>query len=179
MSQIPIHLFFAVLPPETTCPTIGTLGSNLQRAHGLHGTRIAMERLHMTVAPIYPMRGSLADTVARARSVAAGIQYGRFPICFEWSESFPLRRNRHPLVLRGDQGLQPMTGLRQEIRAQMMRAGFTVERSFTPHLTLLWADRCVEAYPIAPITWTVRDFVLVLSLPGQSRHIHVGHWQLQ
>ena len=61
----------------------------------------------------------------------------------------------------------------------MMRAGFTVERSFTPHLTLLWADRCVEAYPIAPITWTVRDFVLVLSLPGQSRHIHVGHWQLQ
>jgi hypothetical protein len=33
--------------------------------------------------------------------------------------------------------------------------------------------------PIAPIGWPVRDFALVLSLAGQSRHIHVGRWPLQ
>jgi len=179
MSQIPIDLFFALLPPEATSPVLETLGSNLQQAHGLRGTRMASERLHATLASVYPIQGSLADTVARARSVAAAIRYGRFPICFEWSESFRRRRRHHPLVLRGDQGMHALTELRQDIRAQMLRAGFAVERSFTPHITLLWADRCVEAYPIAPIIWTVRDFVLVLSLVGRSRHIHVGRWQLQ
>ena len=179
MSQIPIHLFFALLPPDATRPGMETLGSTLQRAHRLRGARIARERLHATLAPVHPVQASLADTLARARSVAAAVQYGRFPVCFEWSESFRLRRRHHPLVLRGDQGIQPLIGLRQEIRAQMVQAGFTVERSFTPHITLLWADRCVEASPIAPIAWTVRDFALVLSLPGQSRHIHLARWQLQ
>ena len=178
MSQIPIHLFFALRPPEGTCPAIETLGVNLQRAHRLRGARIARDRLHATLAPVYPVRETLAATLVRARSVAAAIHYGRFPICFEWSESFRLRRSHHPLVLRVGHGLQPLTGLRQEIRAQMLRAGFAVEPSFTPHITLLWADRCVEAYPIAPIVWTVRDFVLVLSVVGQSRHIPMGRWQL-
>lgn len=179
MSQIPVHLFFALLPPEGAYSTIETLGSNLQRAHRLRGARIARERLHATLAPVYPVADSFADTLTRARSAAAAIQYGRFPICFEWSESFRLRRSHHPLVLRGDQGMRALIGLRQELRAQMVHAGFAVARSFTPHITLLWADRCVEAYPIAPIGWTVREFALVLSLVGQSRHIHLARWQLQ
>src|SRR5438067_707532 len=110
MSQIPIHLFFAHLPPEETHPAIETLGSSLQSAHGLHGARIAGQRLHATLASIYPVRHPLAETLARARAVATAIQYRRFPICFEWSESFRLHR-RHPLVLRGDQGMRALTGL--------------------------------------------------------------------
>jgi 2'-5' RNA ligase len=61
-----------------------------------------------------------------------------------------------------------------------MRAeGLAVPQSYTPHVTLLWADQCVGDYPIYPICWTVEDFVLVLSLRGQSRHIHLARWPLQ
>ncbi len=60
----------------------------------------------------------------------------------------------------------------------MRRAGLVVEQDFTPHITLLWADRRIEEYPIAPIGWTVREFVLTISLEGQSRHIHVARWPL-
>ncbi len=151
----------------------------LQQAHRLRGHRIGQDRLHVTLAPVLAPNHSFADTVARARSVAAGIQYGRFPVCFEWSESFRLRRSHHPFVLRGDTGLRTLLGFRDHIHAQLGRAGFRMARSYTPHVTLLWADRPVQANPIAPIHWTVRDFALVLSVVGQSRHIHVGRWPLQ
>jgi 2'-5' RNA ligase len=145
----------------------------------LRGQRIGPDRLHVTLAPVFAPGRSLPDTLARAKAMAAEIQWESLPVCFEWSEGFRLRRNRHPFVLRGDQGVRPLTELRQQIRAQMMRAGFPVERNFTPHVTLLWANRPVEANPIAPIHWTVRDFVLVLSVVGEARHIHVGRWPLQ
>jgi RNA 2',3'-cyclic 3'-phosphodiesterase len=174
-----IRLFFAVLPPHEASPAIERLGLCLQQAHHLRGHRIGRDRLHLTLAPVFASGRSLADTVARAKSVAAGIAYGRFPVSLEWSESFRLRRSHHPFVLRGDGGVRSLAEMRREIRAQMVRAGFSVETSFTPHVTLLWADRAVEANPIAPIHWTVRDFALVLSVVGQSRHIHVGRWPLQ
>ena len=173
------NLFFAVLPPRDVCPTIEGLGTRLQQAHQLRGQRIGQDRLHVTLAPAFAPNCAFAATVARARSVAAAIQYGRFPVCFEWSESFRLRRGHHPFVLRGDAGIQPLLGFRDEMHAQLGRAGFRVARSYTPHVTLIWADRCVEANPIMPVHWTVRDFALVLSIVGRSRHIHVGRWPLQ
>lgn len=178
-AEYPVRLFFALLPPHETSLAIEKLSLKLQGAHRLHGYRIAHDRLHATLAPVFAPTRSFADTVACARAAAAEIQYGRFPVCFEWSESFRLRRDHHPLVLRGDTGVRSLNGFQQEIRAQMVRAGFAVERSFTPHVTLLWADRCVEANPIAPIHWTVRDFVLVLSVVGRSRHTHVERWPLE
>jgi len=181
--DIPVHLFFALLPPPDVCPAIDRLGMTLQRAHRLGGQRIGKAQQHATLASLYhPWHnsgGPLTETIARARSVAADVQHPPFPLSFEWSESFRLHRRRHPLVLRGDQGLRALIGFRHEIRARMTRAGFAVTPSFTPHLTLLWADDCVEAHPLAPIGWTARDFALVLSLVGLSRHIHLARWPLQ
>ena len=177
--DIPVHLFFALLPPPDVCPAIDQLGMTLQRAHRLNGRRIGKAQQHATLASLYHPCSPLTETIARARSVAADIQHPPFPLSFEWSESFRLHRRRHPLVLRGDQGLRALVGFRREIRARMTRAGFAVTPSFTPHLTLLWADDCVEAHPLAPIGWTARDFALVLSLVGQSRHIHLARWPLQ
>lgn len=177
--DIPVHLFFALLPPQEVRPAIERLGTTLQRAHRLHGRRIGKAQQHATLASMHSPCGPLSETIARAQAVAAAVQHRPFPLCFEWSESFRLHRRRHPLVLRGDQGLRAVMEFRHEIRARMTRAGFAVTSSFTPHLTLLWANECVEAYPLAPIGWTVRDFALVLSLVGRSRHIHLARWQLQ
>jgi RNA 2',3'-cyclic 3'-phosphodiesterase len=175
---VPIHLFFALLPPEEIRPAIETLGGRLQQAHRLRGRRIANGRLHNTLTAVHDPRCRLEDTVARAKWVGARIKYPPFPVRFEMTGSFNLHRERNPFVLRGEEGLKPLIGFQQEVCAQMARAGFAVARNYTPHITLLWADRCVDEYPIAPIGWTVRDFVLVMSLAGQSRHIPVARWQL-
>jgi 2'-5' RNA ligase len=173
-----VHLFFALVPPHDACPAIERLGICLQRAHHLRGQRIDRDRLHVTLAPVHDTHGSLTDIVARAQSAGAALHHPPFPLRFEWSESFRLQRRNHPLVLRGDAGVQPLMKFRQNLRAAILRAGFAVPSGYTPHITLLWADRPVEAHPIAPVSWPVRDFALVLSVAGQSRHIHVARWPL-
>ena len=49
-------------------------------------------------------------------------------------------------------------------------------REFTPHVTLLYAERRVEEYPIEPIRWMVNEFVLVHSKNG---HAHLARWPLR
>jgi hypothetical protein len=44
----------------------------------------------------------------------------------------------------------------------------------TLHVTLLYDKRVVDEQPI-----TVREFVLVRSLHGQTRHTDVARWQLR
>jgi 2'-5' RNA ligase len=47
---------------------------------------------------------------------------------------------------------------------------------FTPHVTLLYDRRNVEEQPIEPISWTVREFVLIHSMQG---HTHLARWPLR
>jgi 2'-5' RNA ligase len=49
---------------------------------------------------------------------------------------------------------------------------------FTPHLTLLYDNRYVEGRDVEPIAWSVREFVLIHSVLGKTRHIHLGRWPL-
>jgi len=176
--DVRVNLFFALLPPDAVSPAIDRLGGTLQQAHRLPGYRIAKERLHNTLAAVHSP-ASLTENIQRAKRLGARIRYPSFPVRFEWIGSFKAGRERYPLVLRGEDGLKPLIGFQQEVAAQMAHAGFAVTRNYTPHITLLWTDRCVEEYPIAPIGWTVRDFVLVMSLVGQARHVHIDRWRLQ
>lgn len=99
------------------------------------------------------------------------------PARFDVAGSFR-NRARHPFVLRGE-GMIELADFRDRLRRAMQGAGFAVASGFMPHITLLWADRCVEQdYPVAPIAWRIADFVLILSLVGESTHIRLGHWPL-
>ncbi len=148
------------------------------RAHDLRGLSIAPERLHNTVAPVHDPRFAVEKNIERARRIAEGIRYPAFPVRFEWTGSFRNTSGSCPFVLQGDGGLRSLKTFRQILGDRMTRAGFKIGRTYTPHVTLLWAERCVEEYPIAPIDWTVHEFVLVLSLKGLRRHIYLARWSL-
>jgi 2'-5' RNA ligase len=173
-----INLFFALLPPPSLRPSMARLGAQLRSAHGLGGNSVGPERLHVTMANCLDGGLSVEEAIVRARMVGNELSYPAFPITFEWTESFYHRPGRCPLVLRGDHGLTDLCAFRRVLHARMLRAGFAVPSSFTPHVTLLWADRPVGAHPIAPVRWTVEELVLVLSPVGQSRHIHLARWCL-
>lgn len=176
---VSVNLFFAILPPDGVRTVIAGLGGHLQRTHRLQGRLITSDCLHNTLASVHDEHGALQDSIARARSIAARIRYAPFPVRFDQTQSFRQRSGRHPFVLSGGEGLAPLMAFRQMLASQMRADGFEVSRSYTPHLTLLWADRCVGDYPVYPICWTAEDFVLVLSRVGQSQHTHLGRWPLQ
>jgi len=175
--RVPVKLFFAIRPDGDAGAAIEKLGATLKSAHRLRGRPIARERLHNTLAAVHDA-GSIRENIARAKAIGDRLWHRRFCVRFDWTGSFR-GDHGHPFVLRGDEGTEPLSEFREGLRARMLRAGFGVERGFTPHVTLLWADRCVEDYPVAPITWTVREFVLTLSVQGYSRHIDVARWPLR
>jgi RNA 2',3'-cyclic 3'-phosphodiesterase len=49
----------------------------------------------------------------------------------------------------------------------------------TPHVTLTYHGCRLEEQPIDPICWTIRDFVLVLSLIRRTKYVELGRWQLR
>jgi len=176
-ARVPVKLFFAIRPERGAAAAIETLGQRLKTAHRLRGQTIARERLHNTLAEVH-QPGTISENIARAKAIGDGLWHRGFCVRFEWSGSFRHPDAAHPLVLRGEEGLAPLIAFRETLRSRMQEAGFAVARSFTPHVTLLWADRCVEDYPIAPISWSVREFVLTASLQGYSRHIDLARWPL-
>jgi 2'-5' RNA ligase len=44
---------------------------------------------------------------------------------------------------------------------------------------MLYDGRLVAGQPVEPIRWVVREFVLVHSLLGQTRHEVLGRWALR
>jgi 2'-5' RNA ligase len=174
-----INLFFALLPPPALRPALVQLGAVLRSAHGLRGASIGADRLHLTLASCLDERRPLDDCIAAAKAVGDQISHAAIPLLFEWTDSFYTRPGACPLVLRGAQGLDQVCAFRRLLRAQMQKSGLAMDASFTPHITLLWADRVVGAHPIAPIHWQADELVLVKSLVGQSRHVHVARWPLQ
>lgn len=176
-ARAPVKLFFAIRPEGEAGAAIASLGTRLKTAHRLRGRAIARERLHNTLAAVHDA-GTISQNIARARAIGDRLRHRRFTVRFDWTGSFQGNGHGHPFVLRGDDGLGALSQFRQTLREEMLRAGFAVTRGFTPHVTLLWADRRVEEHPIAPIIWMVREFVLTASLQGYSQHMDIARWLL-
>jgi 2'-5' RNA ligase len=175
---VPVSLFFAIRPEDEAAAAIASLGNRLKTAHRLRGRAIARERLHNTLAAVHDA-GTISQNIARARAIGDRLRHRRFSVRYDWTGSFKGGAHGHPFVLRGGEGLEPLAEFRARLRDEMLRAGFAVVQGFTPHVTLLWADRPVEDYPIAPVAWMVREFVLTVSLHGCSCHIDVARWTLK
>ena len=167
-------LFFAAKPAPEMRLAIAALGQRLIRAHGLQGHVMDANRLHLTLATAWADHLSLQEAIWRAQMLAAGIGGAACSACFDVVGSFR-NPDRHPFVLRGE-GMDALAGFRARLRAAMQRAGFAVSSGFNPHMTLMWADRAVEDHPVAPISWPVEDFELILSSGGN--HIRLGRWPL-
>jgi 2'-5' RNA ligase len=176
-----INLFFAILPePETVAP-ISHLGETVCGAHKFRGKPVWPDRLHLTLLPVAGGHGGLAEIIGRARAAAMRVRAAPFEMTLDITESFYVRSESHPFVLGSGDGLQKLAALRRSLAREMAREGFHdyAHTAFTPHMTLMWADHCVDEYPISPIHWTVRDFALVMSLVGKSRHEYLARWALR
>ena len=99
-----------------------------------------------------------------------------FEVSFDRTASFRGRPGNRPFVLVGGDTLDRLKSLGHALSVAVAEQGMgrRAQRDFTPHVTLLYAERAVDEYPITPIRWTANEFVLIHSLKG---HRHVARWR--
>jgi RNA 2',3'-cyclic 3'-phosphodiesterase len=168
------RLFFAVVPDADASARIFQLAGALKRAHKFPGKLIAPERLHVSLFFL----GEIDEQLVRiASDAAAEVRALPFDIWLDRSASFRGRPGNRAFVLIGEDGVQELRSFRRTLGAALAKRGLKrlAKRDFTPHVTLLYAERRVEEYPIEPIRWTVNEFVLVHSIGG---HRHIARWPL-
>ena len=175
------RLFFAIFPDADAAARIARHARHLRGEHGLTGGSLATERFHITLHHLGDYAGLPQDVVGAAAEAATTVTTPEFNVVFDRVLSFSGRSGNRPLVLRGDNGLVALAAFQQALGLALRKAGLGrwVARSFTPHVTLLYDDISVAEQPIEPLDWTVREFVLVHSLLGQTRHVPLARWPLQ
>lgn len=175
------RLFFAVFPDEAAALRIAALAQELRAKHGLQGKALRTDRLHVTLHHLGDFPGDLWQSVAdKAARTADRIRANAFEIAFDSASSFATRRQDRPFVLRSGVRSESLHDLHARLGAgsRALGNGARIQADFVPHVTLLYDERMVAPEPVGPVSWTVREFVLVRSLLGQTRHERLGRWPL-
>ena len=174
------RIFFAVLPDADTAARIHALAETLKSANGLGGNLILPEHLHITLFHLGDWRELPTEIVEIARTAAAEVATAPFEVACRRVESFRNRTGIYPFVLLAEQGATPLHAFQRTLGAALKknRLGGATQGDFKPHVTLLRDHTRVKPVAVDPIAWTVRDFVLIHSLLGQTKHVHLGRWTL-
>ena len=175
------RLFFAVVPDEAAQVAIARLADEIGRQHGLRGRPLERGRLHITLHHLGDYAGLPAALVEEAgRAAERVISAGSFEVAFDRVASFAKRADKKPCVLLGAEGDSPLQQFRRQLGDALIQTGLGkhVTRDFTPHVTLRYERVSLPAQAVAQIRWTVREFALVHSLLGQTRHVRLQSWPL-
>lgn len=103
-----------------------------------------------------------------------------FEVTFDRVSSFK-HPDRRPLVLVGNNDFAGLRHFHRTLGAWLSQTGTAAndfEGRFNPHVTLLYDWREIPEQTIEPVSWTVTDFSLVLSVVGQTRYVHLKRWRL-
>jgi len=172
-----LRVFFALWPDASAAARLHAHA--LQQHARLGGRVMRQDSLHATLVFIGDIAaGRLTDLLAAAEAVHAP----GFSLSFDQAGCW---RHNHIAYLGMKQIPQPLRSLQSTLAEQVKSAGFRLEeRVYSPHVTLLRKADCGESgkeNPAPePVTWSVRDFVLVkssLSANG-SRYEQIGCWPL-
>lgn len=168
--------FFALRPSQVDADRIYAAVAPLLSSHGVTGTRITADRLHITLEWIGD--DIEEDVISRACGAADKVRLAPLDASFTGIKTFPAPSG--PCVLLGSEGLDSVRKLRSELVRTLAENGFKPPRSYEPHMTLCY-DRVhrVARVPIEPIGFHAQEFALVKSYLGQSRHEVIRTWRLE
>lgn len=174
------RLFFAIFPDPATAASIAERAAALRGVHQLTGRPLASERFHITLHHLGDHAGVRRDIVVMASQAAEAMTTSSFEVAFDRAASFHNGGN-NPFVLQGGDGLEALKAFQRDLGLAMARAGLgkLVDRSFTPHVTMLYDRRLVAEQEVSPIRWTVGGFILIHSLLGRTEHIPLARWALR
>jgi 2'-5' RNA ligase len=169
------RIFFACLPDAATAERIYALAERLKRANGFDGTMVLPNHLHVSLYHLGEWPSLPEMIVSAAKEAAVQVNVPAFDVTLTRSESFRGGIGPFPFVLTCEQDTAAWNALRRPLGIAMERVGLggATAGRFTPHMTLLRDEKRAVSAPIEPITWTVRELVLVHSLLGKTTHVHL------
>ena len=177
------RLFFAIRPDAAVAAAACDLARRACSRHGLTGRPQDAERLHVTLHWLGDHAEPPTELIRAALRAGERTDTAPFEVAFDRLQSLgSAGQHRRPVVLSGRAGLVALRRFQRTLAGSMADAGIGRHvrdaRTFHPHVTLLYDDKGVRARAIAPIRWTVHEFLLIESLVGQSRYSVLGRWSL-
>ena len=172
------RLMFLIYPDAATAERIAGEAVRLKTALGLGGGVLQAERLHITLHHLGDYVGLPRDIVGKGGFAGDAVTAAPFEVVFDRAVSFANRPGNNPFTLQGGAELQSLIGFQKTLGEKMAGAALRPDKSFTPHITLLYDGRVVPEQLIAPIRWTVDRFMLVQSKLGQTQHVVLREWRL-
>jgi len=172
------RIFLAALPDVETAARIHARAEAFKVEHGFTGNLILPEHLHVTLFHLGDWAALPEEIVNIASGAASQVRVPAFDVTFKRAESFRNSTGVFPFVLTGDK--QQWSGLHDALRIALTDAGLggATRGDFQPHVTLTYDPVRVKPHTVEPVTWTVKDFVLVHSVLGKTTHSHLGRWLL-
>ena len=173
------RIFLAALPDDETAARIHAMAQEMKAAHGFTANLILPEHLHVTLFHLGDWVALPDEIVNLARAAAAQVHVPAFDVRFGRAESFRNSTGVYPFVLTSDKA--QWKTLHEALRGALIDAGLggATRGEFEPHVTLTYDAVRVKPHAIAPVSWQVRDFVLVHSELGKTTHNHLGRWSLR
>lgn len=175
------RLFVGIVPDDFPARDIKLLIDWLKRQHGALGTPVGADRPHITLALIDDFRGEIPSRIIQAASHACGkaAAFPAFPVCLDHVVTYKGKPANRPLVTTVADN-PALLEFQQSLMIELMRNGLRCGNSpkFNPHLTLFRGAKEIPLQSVDPITWTVREIVLIRSVIGESRYEHLGRWSL-
>jgi len=182
VSKLPgkFGLYFLVFPDAPAAARIEMLARHCRSEYGSYGKPRPRSILHVSLLNLglYDDLSSPKFASLEASDAAEQVRATPFTVAFNYVQSFSHPDGRYPLVLRGDDGIVGLEELYQCLGTSMRMVGFKTRPHFTPHVTLIYSRRRISERSIEPISWTVREFSLVLSLRGKTKYIVLDRWPL-
>ncbi len=175
------RLFFAAFPDRAAAERISSLAFELRTRHRIRGLPLRTDRFHVSLCLIGNYYGLPPGLLAQVRDAVAGITMRPFKVMFDRVMSFKGRAGHRALVLCRGEGTPGLEMFQEKVQKAVAEAGFrhSSSPSIHPHVTLLYGDHDLPEQPVEPISWWVRELVLVHSLHGQTTYDTKERWLLR
>ena len=162
---------------------VAQLGQTGRTEFGLVGKPISPDCLHVSLRAVGCYVKIPVSVVEAARAVAAKVSAAPFQVAFNRVLSFRGNKARKPFVLISDDEhtLAQLRGFYGLLSTSLSEAGWrsASPKRFTPHMTLLYDRGLVPEMPVQPVSWLVKEFVLIDSLVGRSKYQILDRWPLR
>jgi 2'-5' RNA ligase len=166
------RFFFALRPDEVTARRTRAFAEQQFGETGM----LRPDHLHITLAITEDFDQPFGAVIERLLHVGASVAAPPFEVVLD-----RLSASSRSIALRPEHVLPPLRTLQSRIveamdRARVeMRAGW----AFSPHQTLAYRSGTPFSRPVELFRWPARDFVLIHSFVGQTRHEILGRWPLE
>lgn len=168
------HLILMIYLDQQAKTAAQAYGRHYQVDQGLLGAVFNPDLMHITLGHFDYWNEVPASLVERISRAASKLAMAAFEVSFDQIGGFPKN-----VVLRGGEGLKALEAFQAALRQALAWEKLDGSHlNFTPHVTVVYGQPGAVVAAIEPVTWTVKEFALVISHQGKGQHEVLARYPL-